>query len=541
MSTRSISSVRPFTCWAARLVDCGDWTIGRALPSGRAARRIGRAQAFRDRGIPGTIHFISMATTAKDELWIELDEPHRDYAAGDTVRGRVHLRAPSGVCNKVSLARCWRAHGRREPEEGGRLEMDLHEGTLPARAEHVFPFALPLTPGPFSYDGALLRIEHVITATFDRAFERDLHADTSVRVVPGHEPPPPPDMPFGVAAKSEHKNGSISAGCGVMVLVVAALLGWSLSMVVGVVVSLFSVGLFFEAARQALVAKKLGRVAAELGGDLRAPGDALPVSVTLSPEKPVEVNEVTATLICRELLAAENSKSNPQVQELHRQRVVLHAGGRVPGGEPTALRATLRIPEKPLYSFFANTLDLQWLVELHVDIKGWPDWEDTLHFRVWPSGPNAPVPPRAGASAATAERAADPAAPAPNPAAAAGQDAAPARAADDAAALIAGARAVLHEARAGEERQQRVQALLGRDYRFALVIARVESSSVASARYRDGRTITGTVADSEVAVRVRFPASRNAELDALAPGATLALAARSVTWESFADVLLLEA
>ena len=58
---------------------------------------------------------------------------------------------------------------------------------------------------------------------------------------------------------------------------------------------------------------------------------------------------------------------------------------------------------------------------------------------------------------------------------------------------------------------------------------------------REGRTVEGRVAGSPIRVQIRFPSSRNAELDALPQGTELAVHAIWSGWEDIADRVTLDA
>jgi hypothetical protein len=55
------------------------------------------------------------------------------------------------------------------------------------------------------------------------------------------------------------------------------------------------------------------------------------------------------------------------------------ASGRSVHGYAYGVR--LPIPQPVPWSFSASDNDLKWMVEIHIDVAGWPDWKS--HFPIW--------------------------------------------------------------------------------------------------------------------------------------------------------------
>jgi hypothetical protein len=46
-----------------------------------------------------------------------------------------------------------------------------------------------------------------------------------------------------------------------------------------------------------------------------------------------------------------------------------------------AYSVRLPIPQPVPWSFSASDNDLKWVIEVHIDVAGWPDWKS--HFPIW--------------------------------------------------------------------------------------------------------------------------------------------------------------
>lgn len=97
------------------------------------------------------------------------------------------------------------------------------------------------------------------------------------------------------------------------------------------------------------------------------------------------------------------------------------------------------------------------------------------------------------------------------------------------------------EPRIGGSRQDRIRELVGGDYTFALVVRENRQSFGVPVGYRGGRTLVGTVADTDVSVEVRLPPSRNAETRGLSRGDRIRVSGTVVEWQKLDGRPLVEA
>ncbi len=86
--------------------------------------------------------------------------------------------------------------------------------------------------------------------------------------------------------------------------------------------------------------------------------------------------------------------------------------------------------------------------------------------------------------------------------------------------LAESVQAIREEEIFGGNRNRLIKSLLGRLVSFDLTVARVERTFAmySDAAYRNGRTLTGTVPETGMEVRVWFPEAQNEVMDALETG-----------------------
>lgn len=293
------------------------------------------------------------------------------------------------------------------------------------------------------------------------------------------------------------------------------------------------------------------------------------VEVAIHPDRGLSVNEVGATLRCREIcVSGRGTDRTTHREEVATIPLVLEGPTSLRKGEPVAYTGTVRVPDDAAYTFAASNNNVVWDVELHVDIPSWPDWQERLPLVVWPAGEPALEPADASQAVEPAEpvQAVEPAEPVQGPPAAppdpvAPVDPPPRPSPDappspspavsvpreppplppDAPELARRLRAILAEPRFGGRRDDLIDELIGGEYAFTLVIDRNERSFGVPAGYRDGRTLQGTLDDTELGVAVRFPPERNEELAGLGRGDRVSVEARAIQWESLGSQPLMEA
>ncbi len=87
------------------------------------------------------------------------------------------------------------------------------------------------------------------------------------------------------------------------------------------------------------------------------------------------------------------------------------------------------------------------------------------------------------------------------------------------------------------EREPLIRELRGHSFLFEMAVEEVQATfgSMRELAYRSGRTATGTVAGTDLPVAVRFPDSRNGELESVRRGDTLSVQGTVVDWQRLYD------
>ena len=83
------------------------------------------------------------------------------------------------------------------------------------------------------------------------------------------------------------------------------------------------------------------------------------------------------------------------------------------------------------------------------------------------------------------------------------------------------------------DKDRLIRDLLGKLFDFGLEVKRVDRSLgvYSEVEYRNGRTVTGNLEDSDLEVVVFFPGSRNEEVDEWQPGSLLRVKGEVRDWD----------
>jgi hypothetical protein len=477
-----------------------------------------------------------------DELRIEVEHPERPLEPGDALAGVVRLRTARGQeVERLVLRQLWRTHGRGNADRSTLAEHTLHEGPLPSGGEHTFEFQVEAPPGPFTYHGRILSVDHHLEASLEASWADDPTAQVDIGLVPGADTPAPSASSRARASEAVRPGRSGCGGLFGLLLIGVGLF----SMPVGLVFVGVGLLILVPSLRTGLAAGRLGSIVPGVHPAVVAPGEEIEIRVEIQPERDVRINRVAATVRALEVcVGGRGSDATTHREELHAEDVVLEGPATVPGGRATVFNGSVRIPDLHAYTFTAPSNRVVWQADLHVDIPSWPDWSESTVFVVWPVSPRKGRPrreirpPPPGEAKGNAHEPAHPSVAdrAPPPAQAPGRVAAPTD--SDIARRI---RAILDEPRFGGDRPARIRELEGREVAFGLVVAENERSFGVPLAYRNGRTLTGTVEGTELPVAVRFPPERNRETEPLASGDRIEVRGRAVEWETLAGRTVVEA
>lgn len=332
------------------------------------------------------------------ELEVVLEREDARYRTGATVSGVVRMVAPDAVeVRGLSATLAWRVHGKGNPHEEeveGVELLSVPQSLQPGRtAEYPFRFSLP--DGPVSYRGEHLNVDWRVIGRADVARAHDPEAEAELRVEPGEDAAAHPAR-SGPEPKelSDLPMAGRAAVIGILLGVVAVVFyffvirsDWIVFQVGGVVAVGVAGLVGFRMLRNPLARRRLGSVVLDVP-EQALPGETVPVSLSLRPASDVDVQEVTASLRGRERVVRGRGKHRTRhTHELHEEQVVLTRGRRLQRRQEYRLEGALRLPPDAPPSLRVPDNRLDWEVEVHVAVAGWPDWVKTKRLTVLPRSP----------------------------------------------------------------------------------------------------------------------------------------------------------
>jgi hypothetical protein len=504
---------------------------------------------------------------SKCDLKIEFDRANRTYRGGDEPSGTVHVQVNRDVrCDGLLVEHFWQTHGRGNTAAGEKQTTVLFQGDWQAGQSFSYPFRFKAPHGPPTYHGHYLNVDHYIQARVDIPWAIDPKHKEEYLLLPsereyGNLPP---------SRDQQHKLKQQITKLGLPIGVAMVVLGFLCFFPFGLVLIPIGLIVLFATLRKSLAEKKIGKVELQWGSLRVAPGGTVPLALSFTPRKSSVLKGITAELVATEqCVSGSGTNKTTHTHKVHQQTVTLARQGQVTAGKPIQLSTGIAIPKTDAFSFSASDNDLTWSVEVRVDIPLWPDWVEKKVLTVRPA-PAAglvdrqpPAPPLVAKSEPPTVEAPDaPDAagmtvssgseltmqPAPTgPPAEEPLESAPPAPEQQPAARAPALDSVLKEivgrlgsaSRYGSERDDIVREYADESLACTIEIDNIERTygSVPDERFRNGRTVTGVIADSDCEVSLLLPGDRNEELDALGPGDTLEANCRLLKWNNIYDRL----
>ena len=534
---------------------------------------------------------------SKCDLGIVFDRRDRRYRPGEKVTGTVHVQVNRDVnCRAVLLERFWQTHGRGNTATGPKRADILHQGQLRAGQVLEFPFGFTAPDGPPTYRGRYLNIDHYVHLRVDVPWAIDPKLKEEYILQPGRRPWGNMPSLTRSSAAGKMSLGLVGVPIGVALLVFGFIF-------LPFAIFLIPAGLLvlFFALRKTLAERKIGQVRFTCGSAQAAPGSDLPVRLYFVPRSSSRLNRITAKLVGKEsCVSGSGTNRTTHTHKFHERTVELLAESDLRAGSPMDLKATVPIPQTDAFSFRATDNEVQWELEVRVDIPLWPDWIEKRPLIVRPlvepevveavvveeAPPMAPGPAAtvAGAGAAAydipLERDAQPPsyvafdqpepaepfvageaaeseaefreplpseeAPAPEPAPAETPLPEPQPPASESAAAPATAAALVGIVgqiatadRYSREREQIIERNSEQPFQCAVEITRAERTYTYTPdeRFRQGRTVTGKLQGTDCEVTVELPSERNDEIDALEAGSLISADCKLLKWNTIYERL----
>ena len=348
----------------------------------------------------------------KLDLRIDFDRPDRTYEPGAEIRGRVEVGVNQDVrCKALTIELGWATHGRGNRDAG---VLDRHEEPGPlwnAGQTYQYPFSFKVPERPLTYRGSYVNVDQYVMARADIpwAIDPKLQEDFIVRAgSSSREFHLSRSLDLDKAFAAEGKTG---IGCKILGFIILGPILLMLFALLAMLLPIILIVVGVRWARKRLAERKLGKVDVHLDAEVASnetpgetkapewverrlgtdriyaisPGDSLPVRMEFMPGDAVDITRITAELHGEErATAGSGSNSVTYRHDIHKSEIVLAEGARYRAGERVKLAGSVPVPDVEAYSFSASDNDVEWSLEMHVDIPGWPDWTETVQLRMVP-------------------------------------------------------------------------------------------------------------------------------------------------------------
>jgi hypothetical protein len=473
------------------------------------------------------------------DITIEFDKADRSYQAGETITGKVRLTPKARMHrHKVMIEIVWATRGRGNGNgaTGDGLEYAGRHFQPGQTVEYEFRFTAP--PGPLTYHGHYLKIDHYIKVRLETPGHRDHEVGKEFILLPGPtcKPSQPPHSVSTVGQRPKNM------GCAVAAIVAAAiaLMLTGLPPTVGFVLIVGAFGIF-KLFGGSQAEKLLGKTTLSLSRNSVAPNEWLPVSVEFSPTRSIKIDGVVAILRGYEqVISGSEGKRKTHTKTIFQKQYPISGSLRLPPGRQV-ISGDIPIPKTGAWTFCAEDNRLIWEVTMRVYIPDRPDWSASTELKLHPIASETLVPcqviqtpspppvrtitptPVAEPSGAPASIPLEPIPVEPKPAA-------------DGPAYERDLQEIMESDRFGSQRGDLVAKASGRTY--DLEITTKSSSwtleSTMPLEYRNGRTVIAAVENTASAeITVYFPEEANQEIDKLPAGTTMRLAVRPHKFNKF--------
>ncbi len=496
---------------------------------------------------------------SKCDLTIVFDRPDRQYQGGEEVTGSVQVSVNADVlCDGLSIEHRWQTHGRGNRATGPKLSSVVFQGQWRAGESVSYPFRFTAPNGPPTYRGRYLNIDHYVRARADVPWALDPKTEEEYTLLPGvGSYGNRPDTSTGQGQTLQTGLTALGIPIGVVMIITGIVFCFPF----GIVLIPGGCIVLFFASRRMMAEKRLGKVDLHCGPSEVAPGSDLPLMLKFTPSAAGQLNRITAKLTGVErCVSGSGTNKSTHTHKLHDRTVTLSRSRQLQPNRPVALQCRVPIPETTAFSFSAHDNDLVWQLEVRIDIPLWPDWIAKRILTVRP-GVEAPII-EATAVEPTfieptvveevpldtqpAETPVFPIQPPPveQPSGLASdadtflEEPMPA-AADGHTALVDIVAGIAAASRYGSERAKLIEEHVGKMFPCSIDISTIEKtySYGSDDRFRDGRKIIGQITGTDCKASLQLLASRNEEIDALDPDATVKTDCTLLKWNNIYDRL----
>lgn len=489
---------------------------------------------------------------------IDFDRPDRQYTGGETVKGRVRVVVNQDVnSDGVVLEHFWRTHGTGNTATGEKTKVQLYAGPLKAGERLELPFDVTAPHGPPTYRGHHLNIDHYLKARVDIPWTIDPKQEEEYLLTGSGEPYGQRPKILDPVSKRGCEQFGVVIGTGMLIAGVLLIFPFGLVLIPGGLIVLFF------SLRRKLAEKRLGPVHLDWGPLTVAPGGTLPLRLSFTPNKSIQLSAIKLTLsVAEECTSGSGTSATTHSHTLHKDSQRILGSQRLPAFQPAEFDVAIKLPNLAAYSFDAPDNKIYWRAELRIELPMWPDWIDKRELTVRPTAATvaeetessdawqdleSDIP--SASLEAPAEASVEPAVESPVHAVEPPEVpvAAPVPTAEPVAAavqlpLVGVLTEIEAQSRYSQERERIVERKVSQSFACPMRIRRTERTYAYDAQppYRDGRTVYGILDGTQQEISVRMKAARNADVDRLRSGDDFQCQATPIKWNSLYDRLEME-
>ena len=474
---------------------------------------------------------------SKCDISIKFDRPDRTYRGGETVSGEVHVQVNKDITsNGIHLTTYWKTHGYGNTDSGGgHGETLADKSQLTAGQTMTFPFSFVADRQPMTYHGHHINVDHYVKVAVDVPWAFDPKAEEEFILVPGERPPEMTGKRDEIIDFTPETPTQLTAGCktALYILLAVMLLALSVVLIWFLPIALLVLGGIWV--RKKMLASRLGEVELKTPHLLVGAGEDWPVELKFTVKKTCQINGIQVKIRCRESATSGSGTNKTTRRHTVLERVHnLEPATQLTAGELFDKSYGVPFPETRAYSLDEGSNDIVWTAQVRIDIPVFPDWTNKQTVQFLPAeffdddGTEQAVSDPVAATPDPARSTSDPVDAAPDPwlAEAPSDFSAEPPSAEESAAVPEPTTApsqsspllpLVEQIRAadrfGDERERIVESWSDRELDITVEIDRVSStfSSDAAEAYRNGWTVTGTVAGTEQAIEVLTPADRSVD------------------------------
>jgi hypothetical protein len=348
---------------------------------------------------------------ANFRLRLEFDNAQKRYQAGGTVSGRVVVDVEKDCeAYDLEVVLGWKTTGKGDRFVSDTDRQEIKLGEWKAGDNHAFPFELKLSHWPVSHIGNVVSVHHFVKAKVEAAWFSGDEVESSINVQAG-------PGTFGdardraephVGIANDRVGGlcltSILLGIsGVAVYTAVAEAGDGVgSMMVAFLFLVSALTVLFFSLRSTIAERRLGPVFVGLETTVQA-GAGLQCLVRFRPTHAIAIGVIEASLWGTErAYKGSGKKRRTSTHETFKSTLKLSGPRTLKPGEVFEEQVTFKLPKDAAPSLDVSSNTIEWKLDLHVDLTGWPDWIHVYPIQVAPAfveaGPELRITTRAGGS-----------------------------------------------------------------------------------------------------------------------------------------------